>query len=40
MAALPVLRDVDTFADAVAVAAAIPATRFARQVHAMAGAIR
>ena len=35
--ALPVLRDVDTVADAVAVAAAAPHTRFARTLTAMLG---
>jgi hypothetical protein len=34
---LPVLRDVDTDADAVAVARAHPDTRFARRLRAVAG---
>lgn len=33
--ALPVLRDVDTFADAIAVASLVPTTRFARTLHAV-----
>jgi glycosyltransferase A (GT-A) superfamily protein (DUF2064 family) len=34
---LPVLRDVDTWSDAVAVASQFPATRFATAVDALAG---
>jgi rSAM/selenodomain-associated transferase 1 len=37
---LPVLRDVDTFDDAVAVAHSIPGSRFARALSALAGATR
>lgn len=40
VAQLTTLRDVDTYADAVAVAAQIPATRFARQVRSLAGVTR
>lgn len=39
VAALPVLRDVDEWPDALAVAAAAPASRFAREVAAVHGAL-